>query len=116
MNSTPKKAPQKRSKGPSGLELTWDALWLEAGPIILQTEYRFHSTRRWRLDRADLARKIAIELEGGGGRHHTYMGHQGDCEKYNQLTALGWKLYRFTAKMLADDPEGCIDLVLGEYP
>lgn len=69
-------------------------------------EYRFHPTRKWRFDFADKSRRIAIEVEGGtwaGGRHTRGAGFEGDCEKYNEATRLGWKVYRFTSAMVYDD-------------
>jgi|SRR5690625_845056 len=62
-------------------------------------EYRFHDTRRWRFDFAIPKHKIAIEKEGGvwtRGRHTRGKGYINDMEKYNNATALGWKVLRFT--------------------
>lgn len=69
----------------------------------LEKEYKFHPKRKWRFDRADTERKIAIEFEGGvysGGRHTRGKGFEGDCEKYNAATAMGWRVFRYTRKML----------------
>ncbi len=71
----------------------------------LETEYRFHPTRRWRIDYAWPSRKIGIEYEGGtwsGGRHIRGKYYSNDCEKYNHAQLLGWKIYRFTADMIKD--------------
>ena len=71
-----------------------------------EAEHRFHPTRRWRFDFSDLSTKIAIECEGGTwakGRHTRGKGFEGDCEKYNQATRLGWQVYRFTRDMIMDD-------------
>ena len=62
-------------------------------------EYRFHPTRRWRFDFANLERMIAVEVEGGvwtGGRHTRGKGFEGDIEKYNCGVALGWRILRTT--------------------
>jgi very-short-patch-repair endonuclease len=67
----------------------------------VQTEYKFHPTRRWRFDIAIPELKIAIEYEGIAGRksrHTTMSGYTGDCEKYNEAQILGWRVLRFTAK------------------
>ena len=69
------------------------------------TEYRFHSTRKWRFDFAWPGSKIALEAEGGTwtkGRHTRGKGFADDCEKYNEASLLGWNVYRFTTDMIDD--------------
>lgn len=61
--------------------------------------------RRWRFDLAWPSRRIAAEVEGGiwaksAGRHNRGSGFEGDCEKYNAATLLGWKVLRFTERMI----------------
>ena len=66
-------------------------------------EYRFHPERKWRFDFAYPDKMIAIEVEGGtwaSGRHSRGAGFQGDCEKYNEATILGWRILRFTSGMI----------------
>jgi len=66
-------------------------------------EYRFAAPRRWRLDFAWPAQKIAVEVEGGvwvSGRHSRGAGYQSDCEKYNAAVLAGWQVLRFTAAMI----------------
>jgi hypothetical protein len=44
---------------------------------------------------------IAVELEGGvhsRGRHTRGQGYKDDLVKYNEMTRLGWSLYRFADK------------------
>ena len=70
-------------------------------------EYKFHPTRKWRLDFAFIERKIAIEIEGGTyargkSRHTTGAGYGADCVKYNELILLGWVLLRGDSKMVRD--------------
>ena len=69
-----------------------------------EREYRFHPTRRWRLDFAWPDRKIAVEVEGvvhdGKGRHQTAKGYAADCEKYNSALLDGWKVLRFTPNVI----------------
>ena len=67
-------------------------------------EYRFHPTRRWRIDFAWPAERVALEVEGGvwtGGRHTRGAGFLKDAEKYNALAVLGWRLLRVTPSQLA---------------
>ena len=69
-------------------------------------ELHFHPERRWRFDFAFPDKKIAVEIEGGvtngphKSRHTTVTGFEGDCEKYNEAAILGWRVLRFTTKMV----------------
>lgn len=79
-------------------------------PVV--REYRFHPTRRWRLDAAWPGYKIAAEVDGGeyaprGGRHNTNK----DREKMNAAAAAGWHVLRFSGSMIRNDPVGCIKAV-----
>lgn len=76
------------------------ALHLRAAGITgFEREHRFAPPRRWRMDFADPARMIAVEIEGGtwaGGRHTRGAGFAEDCIKYSQAAILGWRVLRFT--------------------
>ena len=83
------------------IQLSGDRAWLP-DPV---TEHRFHDTRKWRFDFAWPDVNTAVEVEGGtwsGGRHTRGAGFANDCEKYNEATRLGWRVYRFTSDMIDD--------------
>jgi very-short-patch-repair endonuclease len=87
----------------SDLEETLLLMIRIAGVPVPEREYRFLATRKWRFDFAYPAQKIGIEVEGGtwsGGRHTRGVGFEQDCRKYNQATQDGWKVYRFTNRMI----------------
>lgn len=99
----------------SDLERTLETLWRQLGGPPLDAEHRFAPPRRWRFDFVHHASRIAIECEGGvytGGRHTRGAGFEKDAEKYNTATALGWRVFRVTRKMLEDDPVGTLDPII----
>jgi hypothetical protein len=68
-------------------------------------EVRFHPTRKWRIDIADVENKIAVECEGFGraggiGRHQSVSGLHADCEKYSELAISGFRLIRCTGRQV----------------
>ena len=70
---------------------------------VLEKEFKFHPTRRWRFDWAFPKRKIAIEYEGifsAKSRHTSIVGFSNDCEKYSEAAIMGWKVIRVTALMV----------------
>lgn len=61
------------------------------------TEYRFHDTRRWRMDFAWPEEMVYLECDGAiwtQGRHTRGTGWFRDTEKINHAAALGWRLMR----------------------
>lgn len=73
------------------------------GILGWEAEYKFHQTRRWRIDFAWPAKFLAVEIEGGvwvEGRHTRGSGFVADINKYNALTLAGWRLLRFTPDMV----------------
>lgn len=76
-----------------------------AGLPVPVAEHRFHPIRRWRFDYAFLEQKVAIEIDGGaflagGGRHTRGVGFERDCEKLNAAAVAGWRLLRFSPRMV----------------
>ena len=72
-----------------------DALGIE----IPVKEYRFHKTRKWRIDLFFLEAGLALEVEGGAwtnGRHNRPQGFLNDMDKYNEITIYGFHLLRAT--------------------
>ena len=85
--------------------LSFDQQCRLAGLPAPSPEYRFHDTRRWRVDWCFVNEKVALEVEGGafiGGRHTRGAGFLKDCEKYNTLACLGYRLIRVTPTQIDD--------------
>lgn len=80
-------------------------LQLKANKVPLPVdEYRFHKERRWRLDDAWPAHKIAIEYHGGiysNGRHVRGKGFEDDREKMNEAILEGWRVLEVTTKHIS---------------
>jgi very-short-patch-repair endonuclease len=88
-------------KGMSELEKTF-YLMLKAEKIEgFIFNYKFHPTRKWKIDFAnpDPSVKIAVEIEGGiwmkKARHTSGLGMLADAEKYNEVTKAGLRLLRY---------------------
>lgn len=100
----------------SDLERAFAFYWRILAPSAPKPkrEYRFHDTRQWRFDFAWVDSKVAVECEGGvyiRGRHVRGSGFEDDCEKYNEATAAGWRVFRLTTGMLSNEPERWIGMI-----
>ncbi len=88
---------------PSRLERRFELLWRTLDGPKLESEFRFHPTRRWRADYAHIESRTLIELEGGvwvGGRHNRAAGFVADAEKYFEATMGGWRVVRLVNSQL----------------
>lgn len=83
------------------------AVWCKAnGFPAPEAEYKFHPTRRWRLDLAWPEHKVYIEVQGGiwiRGRHSRGAGQMNDMAKQNTAAALGWHPILRTPSNLRSD-------------
>jgi very-short-patch-repair endonuclease len=92
-------------RGESKLEALFAAHLRVTGLAAPIREYRFHPKRRWRTDFAWPAEKLLVEIEGGhwsGGRHTRGAGYEKDMEKYNAAVLLGYRVLRFTGRMVRE--------------
>jgi hypothetical protein len=88
------------------------ALQCKAYDLRPEREYRF-SERKFKFDFAWPEFMVAVEVEGGTewgrSRHSKGKGFEADCEKYNLAAILGWKVLRFSTRMVVSGE--AIDLV-----
>lgn len=67
-------------------------------------EYQFTPTRKFKFDFAWPDKMLAVEVEGGTrfglSRHSQGDGFERDCVKYNLAALEGWKVFRFTTRMV----------------
>lgn len=96
--------PVKASKpGSTGKIIPFSAFCEAAGLPTPVAEYRFHPTRKWRLDWAWVEQRLAVEVDGGiwvRGAHGRGIGIQRDQEKGREAAALGWRIIRCQPKEL----------------
>lgn len=64
--------------------------------LFVCDEHLFHEDRKWRLDFAWPAQKLAAEINGLG-RHNRPAGMAQDDNKCNCALELGWRVLRFSA-------------------
>jgi hypothetical protein len=62
-------------------------------------EFRFHKTRRWRIDVFFPLKALAIEVDGWG-RHQTFKGFTDDCEKACEIAIAGYRLMKVTPQQV----------------
>jgi very-short-patch-repair endonuclease len=97
-----------RNRIPQALSTGEETLWLNLRVAKLnhrfEREYPFSPPRLWRADFACLAFRLLIEVEGatrfGIGRHSQGAGFEDDCRKYNAAAREGWRVLRFSSKMV----------------
>ena len=95
-----------RDKTPSSrLERRFLLYWQSLGGPVLEREYRFHPTRKWRADFAHVESRTLIEIEGGiyiagGGRHNRAAGFLADLEKYLEAALAGWRVVRLAEPLI----------------
>ena len=98
--------PKAGSKGEAAFALHCRAEKLE--PL---REFKFHPERRWRFDFAWPEHKLAVEIEGGV--HRIKNKFERDIEKYNTATKMGWRILRYTPKMIkTGEPINEVELML----
>lgn len=90
----------KNITGPQTRIFNEVTLWCRAmGYSEPVANHRFHETRKWELDLAWPAHKIAVELQGG---YYEGIGHanidraEGDFEKADEARRTGWIVKFFT--------------------
>jgi very-short-patch-repair endonuclease len=100
------KAKTQRKRGGVKIESVGEstlAQHLKVLKIEFEREFQFCESRKWRSDFHITGTKLLIEVEGGiwsGGRHTRAKGYLRDMEKYNEATALGYQLLRFSTEQV----------------
>ena len=85
------------------VELPFDVQCRGTGLPVPAAEFRFHPSRKWRVDWMFVDAKLAVEVEGGyaqAGRHTRAAGFLKDLEKYGELAILGYRLLRVTPRQV----------------
>lgn len=96
------------------MEADFDLAWRALMPDMPEPEHehKFATARKWHFDRAWVAQRVAVEVDGGqwvknGGRHN----RDADRVKLNEAAGMGWLVFRFSHEMLSVNPTLCCEQV-----
>ena len=82
-------------------------------------EYKFHATRKWRIDIAWPDNRLAVEVQGGifvQGRHSRGAAMLKEWEKLNTLAGMGWRvLFCQPTDLCTDEVMGFIKLAMQHH-
>lgn len=108
LNGTKNTKKKKATSSPDGKSIVEETFLtqLKLRQLPLPTrELQFDLARKWRFDFAWEELKIAVEIEGGiqsKGRHVRPEGFENDARKYNAAAMMGWKVLRFSSRMVSN--------------
>lgn len=91
------------------------AFMAKNGVTSFTRDHKAIEGRKWKIDLADVSRKIAVEIHGGthaNGRHSRHAGMQSDLEKERALVAAGWRCIAFTGEEIKRRPLACLEAIL----
>lgn len=86
-----------------------EVLWMAVRVQYPQAQREFQGAvpgRRYRIDIALEAEKIAIEIDGWQYHGKFKSAHESDRERQNHLVVAGWLVLRFTAGQIFKDLQG----------
>lgn len=92
--------PRARSPHGSNLERSFDKAWKARYKYPILPQHRFHPSRAWRFDFAFPDAFLAIEIQGYGTGHTSYVGMLGDYEKHNEAIKHGWAIIYLMSKQI----------------
>ena len=101
----------KKGKEKSPIEEKLNDWLLEAFPDQFERELLFHPVRKFRLDFAFPALKIAIEVDGYRSHGLSKSGFQRDRVKRNLLAVEGWIVLSFYADQIFNEMDCVISIV-----
>jgi very-short-patch-repair endonuclease len=88
------------------------ALWMEylRSPDVLRAFdlQPQHPAGRYRIDFADPGKHLAIEVDGLAYHNGQESSFMKDQQRQRDLMAQGWRVVRFAAKQVMDDPRWCL--------
>lgn len=109
-----RKPVQRRTRRPAGVtphDILWTAVVSSFGDGAVRELEGAVPARKYRLDIAIPASKLAVEVDGW----EWHGKHKGDFtrdrERQNLLTLHGWRILRFTAGQIRKDTTGCVEMI-----
>jgi very-short-patch-repair endonuclease len=104
-------AKPRRATGVAPHDILWAAVVSSFGDGAVREFENAVPGRKYRLDIAIPASKLAIEVDGW----QWHGKHKGDFtrdrERQNLLTLHGWRILRFTAGQIRKDTAGCVSTI-----
>lgn len=97
------KANKRGTSKASGYEAAIVAYCRSRGYPEPEPEFRFHPSRKWRLDFAWPEEHLAVEVHGAvwnQGRHTRGKGFTEDREKMNEAALAGWCVLELTTQQI----------------
>ncbi len=107
-----KPAPKVESHLEAGFLLLWQTMCSDYREP--ERDYHFALPRKWELDFAWPASKVAVEIQGGlfkGHGHQRALAYTRDCQKNNAAVVRGWKLLHYTTLDLKQRPVQVVEEV-----
>lgn len=100
---------RRKKQTDSQLEKTFLEAWRKTQNVGIVTQYKFHPRRLWRFDFAFPTINLAIEIQGFGRGHNSYMGMHKDYQKHNSAVRLGWSvIYLMSKDLTAEEIDSTI--------
>lgn len=97
----PKFCKKRQQKFDSDLEIQFYDMFLEQGLPKPITQYEFHPEIRWRFDFCWPDKKLAVEVQGYGQGHTSYLSMLKDYRKHNYAVSKGWTMLYFMSEHLS---------------
>mgnify|MGYP000526499589 CR=1 FL=1 len=99
----PGRSIKEKKEFESYMEDIFKTNWDKYVGIHIHVQHKFHPTREYRFDFAFPEIKLAIEMQGYGPGHASFVEMVSDYNRHNEAVALGWTILYFMQPHIKDD-------------